>query len=56
MLKQRFLSGTLDRKKLQDGLNRRAADGWKLVRAVTSESRILLFFKREPVYLIFQQA
>lgn len=56
VLKQRFWSGTLNYKKMADILNRRAADGWRLSRTVTSSSRSLLVFKRESVFLIFERS
>lgn len=55
VLKQRFWSGTLDQRKLQDILNRRADAGWELARTVTSSSRMFLLFKRESLFLIFRR-
>lgn len=50
-----ILSGTLNPRKLQDMLNRYAADGWRFVRSIHETHRIFLFFSRECHFLIFER-
>ena len=54
-LTTRFISNTLDAKRLQDLLNTRAAQGWKLSRAIKDERRGFLGHRREAHFLIFER-
>lgn len=50
-----FFSGTLDARKLQDILNRRADQGWTLARTLKEERRRFLVGSREAHFLIFEK-
>lgn len=41
--------------KLQGLLNERAQAGWRLVRHITDERRVLLFFRKTAHFLIFER-
>lgn len=55
-VKKRLFSGTLDAKRLQETLNTRAAQGWTFQRQITDSTRVMLIFKREVHFLVFQRS
>lgn len=52
--KTRIFSGTVDRAKMQDTLNRLGAVGWKLERTIHEKKRVFIFFSREVHIMIFR--
>ena len=50
-----LFSGTLNPSKLQDTLNTQARAGWRFARSIQETRRILLFFRREAHFLIFER-
>lgn len=51
-----MFTGTLDPRKLQEILNRRADQGWTLARTIKEERRRFLMGQREAHFLIFERA
>lgn len=47
-------TGTLNPMKLQDTLNKYAAQGWRFVRSIHEEKKILGIISREAHFLIFE--
>ena len=50
-----FFSGTLDPRKLETFLNQHAAEGWKFVRSIHEQKKVLFFFKREAHFVVFEK-
>ena len=50
-----FFSGTVNARKLEAVLNQHDQDGWVLNRTIHETSRVLLLFRRETHFLIFQR-
>jgi hypothetical protein len=50
-----FFSGTLNPQKLQNALNQRGAHGWRLVRTIHETKKILVFFRREAHFVIYER-
>lgn len=51
-----LFSGTLSAAKLQEILNKRADQRWKLARTIKEERRGMGFSKREAHFLIFERS
>ncbi len=49
-----FFSGTLNARKLQDLLNARGTEGWRLTRTL-KEERWQLLMRREAHFLVFER-
>lgn len=50
-----FFSGALDPRKLQNGLNTRASEGWRLVRSIHETKKVFFIFSREAHFLIYER-
>jgi hypothetical protein len=50
-----FFSGTLNPQKLQNALNQRGAQGWRLVRTIRETKKILGMFSREAHFVIYER-
>jgi len=48
-------TGTLNPMKLQDTLNKYASEGWRFVRSIHEEKKILGVISREAHFLIFER-
>lgn len=55
VLKTRFWTGTLPPRRLASMLSDRASGGWSFRHSITVYRRVLLVFKRESYYLIFER-
>lgn len=53
--KERFWSGTINPNRLAEVLNSRAQAGWRYRHTITAGRRVLLMFKRDTHFLIFEQ-
>jgi len=49
------MSGTLNPEKLQDVMNSEGAQGWRFIASIAEEKRVLILFKREAHFLIFER-
>ena len=50
-----FFSGNLNPVKLTEALNRRGSQGWRFARSIHETRRMLLIFRREAHFLIFER-
>lgn len=55
VLQTGFFTSTLSASKLEKALNWARGSEWKFVKSIHEEKRVLLFFKREAHYLIFER-
>lgn len=50
-----FFSGSLDPARLQNQLNKHAAQGWRFVRSIHETRRVFFIFSRECHFLVFER-
>ncbi len=50
-----LFSGSLDPVRLQNQLNKYAAQGWRFVRSIHETRRMLVLFRRECHFLVFER-
>lgn len=50
-----MFSGALSARKLEEHLNRKGREGWKLVRTIHETRKVLGLFSREAHFLVFER-